>query len=77
MPKGPKGERRSESAFDEDANAGEVEALVKILNASHSATVAALEGAERELGRTRARFARKRRVRKSTARRNPSIEDKR
>jgi hypothetical protein len=51
--------RRSVSAFDEDAVGGEVEALLKTLNTSHQATLAALDGAERELAETRAWFANK------------------
>jgi hypothetical protein len=52
--------RRSVSAFDESADLAQVEALLKTLDASHRATLVALDSAEQELRETRAWFARKR-----------------
>ena len=51
--------RRSVDAFDETADAAEVEALLKILATTHAATLAALDRADRELAETRAWFATK------------------
>jgi len=51
--------RRSVAAFDEAADAAEVEALLKTLASTHAATLAALDRAERELAETRAWFAKK------------------
>jgi len=51
--------RRSVDAFDPEADSGEIEKLLKLLAASHRATLAALDKADRELAETRAYFAAK------------------
>jgi hypothetical protein len=52
--------RRSVSAYDEDLDSPEIEALLESLKTSHENTIAALDRAERELAETRAWFAKKR-----------------
>lgn len=51
--------RRSVNAFDPEADSGEIEKLLKLLAASHRATLVALDKADRELAETRAYFAAK------------------
>ncbi len=51
--------RRSVVAFDPDADDAEVGKLLDRLTASHRATLAALDKAERELAETQAYFAAK------------------
>jgi len=52
--------RRSLKAYDPQADNSEIEAMVKLLVATHRRTLAALDKAERELAETRSYFARKR-----------------